>query len=87
MPCFYTKIYGSIPVPINPAVMKKRIMPPIIDHNNRVGAFGFSESPSMVNIKIGIMMAEILVYISAPVKYSKKNCNVLSLFYFYLLND
>ena len=44
------------------------------------GAFGFSESSSMVNIKIGIMMAKILMCISAPVKYSKKNCNVSSSF-------
>lgn len=78
LPCFYTKIYGNIPVVDNAAVMKKTIIPPIIDPNTRVGALGFSASSSMKDsIKIGRMMAEILMYISPFVRNSKKNYIVL----------
>lgn len=62
--------------------MKKTIIPPVIDHNNMVGAFGFSESSSMkIFIDIGNATAAILTYSSAFVKDSKKNCNVLSSFF------
>lgn len=65
----------------NAAVMKKTIIPPIIDPNNMVGALGFSASLSMKDsIKSGNMTAETLVYISPFVKNSKKNYNFFSPF-------
>lgn len=69
LPCFYAKIYGSTPVVANAAVMKKIIIPPIIDPNNRVSALGFSASSLMKDsIRIGRMAAERLMYISPFVK-------------------
>ena len=41
MPCFYIKIFGSIPVDIKTDVMRRTISPPAIEPNNILGALGF----------------------------------------------
>ena len=66
--------------------MIRTVIPPIVDHNNMTGALGFilllSTSKSMMNIDIVVTKIMILVYTSAFVKNSKKECNVLSSFSF-----